>query len=79
MEQRGVKTVGRAEKGVEGGSKGREGAGMYLRLAAARVAESWRWMADMAVRSRKYSPHINNDAREYILCAEIFVQCAENL
>ena len=33
----------------------------------------------MAVRSRKYSPHINNDARKYILCAEIFVQCAENL
>ena len=46
MEQRGVKTVGRAEKGVEGGSKGREGAGMYLRLAAARVAVSWRWMAE---------------------------------
>ena len=36
------------------------------------------WTA-MAVRSRKYSPHINNDARKYILCAEIFVQCAENL
>ena len=33
----------------------------------------------MAVRSRKYSPHINNDARKYILCAEIFVQCAGKL
>ena len=33
----------------------------------------------MAVRSRKYSPHINDDARKYILCAKIFVYCAENL
>jgi len=40
MEQRGVKPMGRAEKGVEGGSKEREGAGMHLRLAAARVGGS---------------------------------------
>jgi len=46
MEQRGVKQMGRSEKGVEGGSKEREGAGKHLRLAAARVAGSWRWMAE---------------------------------
>ena len=32
--------MGRAEKGVEGGSKEREGAGMHLQLAAAHVAGS---------------------------------------
>ena len=40
------------------------------------------WVSDlrsMAVRSRKYSPHINDDARKYMLCAKIFVHCAENL
>jgi len=40
MEQQGVKPMGRAEKGVEGGSKEREGAGMHLQLAAAHVAGS---------------------------------------
>jgi hypothetical protein len=38
--------MGRAEKGVEGGSKEREGAGKHLRLATARVAGSWRWMPE---------------------------------
>jgi len=33
----------------------------------------------MAVRSRKYSRNFSQGAREYILCAEIFVQCAEKL
>jgi len=38
MEQQGVKPMGRAEKGVEGGSKGREGTG----IAISRGARSWK-------------------------------------
>ena len=44
--------------------------------------ESRKWervVPSMAVRSRKYSPHINDDARKYMLCAKIFVHCTENL
>ena len=43
------------------------------------VSYSLSTQINMAVRSRKYSPHINNGVQKYTLCVEIFVQCAENL